>query len=63
MPRRVELGQYQDFGAGPFCQPLTQNDCWTRRGEEIFVRYKGDPSKERYEFIRDYLDFKVKRIK
>jgi hypothetical protein len=27
-------------------------------GEEIFVRYKGEPSKERYEFIRDYLDFK-----
>jgi hypothetical protein len=26
-------------------------------GEEIFVRYKGEP-KERYEFIRDYLDFK-----
>jgi hypothetical protein len=32
-------------------------------GEEIFVRYKGDPSKERYEFIRDYLDFKLKRMK
>jgi len=32
-------------------------------GEEIFIRYKGDPSKERYEFIRDYLDFKLKRIK
>jgi hypothetical protein len=32
-------------------------------GEEIFVRYKGDPSKERYEFIRDYLDFKIKRMK
>ena len=32
-------------------------------GGEIFVRYKGEPSKERYEFIRDYLDFKVKRMK
>jgi hypothetical protein len=32
-------------------------------GEEIFIRYKGDSSKERYEFIRDYLDFKIKRIK
>jgi hypothetical protein len=32
-------------------------------GEEIFVRYRGAPSKERYEFIRDYLDFKVKRMK
>jgi len=32
-------------------------------GEAIFIRYKGDPSKERDEFIRDYLDFKIKRIK
>lgn len=32
-------------------------------GEEIFMRYKGEPSKERYEFIRDYLDFKLKRMK
>lgn len=32
-------------------------------GEEIFVRYKGELSKERYEFIRDYLNFKVKRMK
>jgi hypothetical protein len=31
--------------------------------EEIFVRYKGEASKERYEFIRDYLDFKIKRMK
>jgi hypothetical protein len=32
-------------------------------GEEIFIRYKGDPSKSRYEFIRDYLTFKIGRIK
>lgn len=32
-------------------------------GEEIFVSYKGEPSKERYEFIRDYLDSKLKRMK
>ena len=32
-------------------------------GEEIFVRYKGEPSKGRYEFTRDYLDLKVKRMK
>lgn len=32
-------------------------------GDEIFIRYKGVPSKERYEFIRDYSDFKVKRMK
>lgn len=33
------------------------------QGEEIFIRYKGEPSRSRYEFIRDYLDFKLKRIK
>ena len=33
------------------------------KNEEIFIRYKGDPSKARYELIRDYLDFKITRIK
>jgi hypothetical protein len=32
-------------------------------GGEIFISYQGDPSTTRYEFIRDYLDFKVKRAK
>ncbi len=32
-------------------------------GGEIFISYQGDPSTARYEFIRDYLDFKVKRTK
>jgi hypothetical protein len=32
-------------------------------GEEIFIRYKGEPSKARYGFIRDYLDFKMNRLK
>ncbi|MDR6101041.1 hypothetical protein QE369_001219 [Agrobacterium larrymoorei] len=31
-------------------------------GDEITIRYKGSPSKERYEFIRDYLDFKIQRL-
>lgn len=31
-------------------------------GDEIKIRYKGSPSKERYEFIRDYLDFKIQRL-
>jgi hypothetical protein len=31
-------------------------------GDEVLVRYKGEPSVERYEFIRDYLDFKVQRL-
>lgn len=32
-------------------------------GEEIFIRYLGDPTPERYTFIRDYLDFKLGRMK
>ena len=32
-------------------------------GEEIFIRYRGDPTQERYTFIRDYLDFKLSRMK
>lgn len=32
-------------------------------GEEIFIRYRGDPNQKRYTFIRDYLDFKLSRMK
>ena len=32
-------------------------------GGEIRIRYKGRPSIERYEYIRDYLDFKIARLK
>ena len=32
-------------------------------GELILIRFKGKPSKERYEFIRDYLDFKIKHMR
>jgi hypothetical protein len=42
---------------------VTRATAQVETGEEIFVRYKGEPSKERYEFIRDYLDFKLKRMK
>lgn len=31
-------------------------------GEEIRIRYRGKASIERYEFIRDYLDFKLQRL-
>jgi hypothetical protein len=31
-------------------------------GDEIKIRYKGKASRERYEFIRDYLDFKIQRL-
>ena len=32
-------------------------------GDETFLSYKGEPSVERYEFIRDYLDFRIGRLK
>jgi hypothetical protein len=32
-------------------------------GEEIFIRYEGQPSVARYEYIRDYLSFKIERLK
>jgi hypothetical protein len=32
-------------------------------GEEIFIRYRGEPTGERYTYIRDYLDFKLSRMK
>lgn len=32
-------------------------------GEEIFIRYEGEPSVARYEYIRDYLTFKLDRLK
>lgn len=31
-------------------------------GEEIKIHYRGEPSRERYEFIRDYLAFKIARL-
>lgn len=32
-------------------------------GNETFLPHKGEPSLERYEFIRDYLDFRIQRLK
>ena len=32
-------------------------------GAETFLTYKGEASVERYEFIRDYLDFRINRLK
>lgn len=32
-------------------------------GEETFISYKGEPSVERYEFIRDYLTFRIERLR
>jgi len=32
-------------------------------GEEVFICYRGEPTHERYTYIRDYLDFKLSRMK
>jgi hypothetical protein len=32
-------------------------------GNETFLSYRGEPSLERYEFIRDYLEFRITRLK
>jgi hypothetical protein len=32
-------------------------------GDETFLSYKGEPSIARYQFIRDYLDFRISRLK
>ncbi|WP_292077502.1 MULTISPECIES: hypothetical protein [Brevundimonas] len=32
-------------------------------GDETFISYKGEPSVERYEFIRDYLTFRIGRLR
>ena len=43
-------------------------DGWTEEpltdevGELILIRYRGKPNRRRYEFIRDYLDLKIKRF-
>lgn len=47
----------------------SQKDGWKEErliddeGDETFLSYKGEPSIERYEFIRDYLDFRISRLK
>ena len=59
MPRRRRRPR-QEPALGP---EWREERLLDETGEEIFVRYKGEPSKERYEFIHDYLDFKLKRMK
>jgi len=46
----------------------SHSDGWTEDpltdevGEPILIRYRAKPSRKRYEFIRDYLDLKIKRL-
>jgi hypothetical protein len=49
--------------------PEQPNEQWNEErlidadGEPILIRFKGKPSQQRYEFIRDYLDFKIKHMR
>jgi hypothetical protein len=50
---------------GPRAPP---EEGWTEEpltdevGDLILIQYRGKPSRKRYEFIRDYLDLKIKRL-
>jgi hypothetical protein len=55
-----------------FISPVSQerpDEQWNEErlidadGELILIRFKGKPSQQRYEFIRDYLDFKIKHMR
>ncbi len=60
-------GRSVGLGVDPPILPLEKD--WREErllddeGQEILIRYKGDATPERYEFIRDYLDFKLNRLK
>ncbi|WP_165932845.1 hypothetical protein [Rhizobium sp. BK251] len=47
----------------------TATEGWTEEqliddsGHEIRILYRGKPSEQRYEYIRDYLDFKISRLR
>jgi hypothetical protein len=59
LPRRFatsEPGASPSYGWTE--EPLTDEE-----GEPILIRYRGKPSRKRYEFIRDFLDLKIKRLK
>jgi hypothetical protein len=47
------LPQNEQNGAA--WQTGARSAFWTKRGRKIFVRYKGEPSRERYEFLRDHV--------
>jgi hypothetical protein len=44
-------------------EPWNEERLIDADGEMIFIRYKGKPSLDRYEYIRDYLDLKIRRMK
>lgn len=52
----------------PFEPGTSPSDGWTEEpltdevGDLIVIRYRGMPSRKRYDFIRDYLDLKIQRL-
>lgn len=55
--------QDADFGATKVPDGWKEERLIDDGGEEIFIRYRGEPTQGRYTFIRDYLDFKLDRMK
>ena len=65
------IGDVSSYSASrPYTSDLRteSHDGWTEEpltdevGEPILIRYRGKPSLKRYEFIRDYLELKIKRL-
>jgi hypothetical protein len=65
------IGDVSSYSASrPYTSDLRteSRDGWTEEpltdevGEPNLIRYRGKPSRKRYEFIRDYLDLKIKRL-
>jgi hypothetical protein len=44
-------------------EPWSEEQLIDADGEMIFIRYRGKPTLDRYEYIRDYLDLKIRRMK
>ena len=57
LPRNDQNAEVDELPAGWSEERLIDDG-----GEEIKIRYRGKASAERYEFIRDYLDFKIQRL-
>jgi hypothetical protein len=43
--------------------PVVEERINYKPGHEIFVRFTTEPDAEMYEFLRDYMEFRVDRLK
>ena len=66
--RRLPIEQSLARTFSTFEPGTSPSDGWTEEpltdgeGEPILIRYRGKPSRKRYEFIRDFLDLKIRRL-